>query len=281
MPIIQNPVYKSQLDNENNPTGSCNVTSITMGFCTGGIPTSTNNRQTEDLLYEYLTDQGYSRYAPYDLARGSNEFRQAYYPNHNVWVELDVNASWSKVKAHLNRNRPVIVHGYFTTFGHIVCIVGYDEQGNWIVNDPYGEWNSWGYDCNASGKQQVYSHNLMNETCGPDGTLWAHFIDWETPQPNPYLSIPNDYRGQAGGLKLQEIYVQNLTLEISEIKTYRNLTWQIQVRLTSLGIDVGKTDSTWGQNTEAGFKLFCQKVKAKELALNKAIAKQLIELKSL
>jgi hypothetical protein len=34
---------------------------------------------------------------------------------------------------------PVIVHGMFTSSGHVLVVIGYDEQGYW-VNDPAGSW---------------------------------------------------------------------------------------------------------------------------------------------
>ena len=279
--VIPNAAYKSQLDNANNPTGSCNVTSMIMAMCTGGLPrTIPNGKQTEDALYEFLIQQGYSRHAPYDLSRGANEFRKRFFPELEIWSELDVNARWSKIKTHLDKNRPVVIHGYFTGFGHIVCIVGYDGS-NWIVNDPYGEWNSWGYNCNVSGEQLKYSHNLMEGVCGPDGTMWAHFIDWKTAEPNPFIQIPGRYRGNQGGLKLQQIYVENLSLEINQIGQYASWTWQIQVRLNSLKLDAGVTDSIWGPKTESAFKLFCERIKAGTTALNKTVAEKLIELQSL
>ncbi len=35
----------------------------------------------------------------------------------------------------------VIVHGYFTVYGHVPVVNGIDSDGNYIVNDPAGRWS--------------------------------------------------------------------------------------------------------------------------------------------
>jgi len=43
------------------------------------------------------------------------------------------------------------------------------------VNDPWGEWFSWGYQ-NSTGENLHYSYNLMNRVSyGASKTTWAHF----------------------------------------------------------------------------------------------------------
>ncbi len=44
------------------------------------------------------------------------------------------------VHALLDRGLPVIVHGYFTGFGHVMVVLGHDAGGYW-VNDPAGTWD--------------------------------------------------------------------------------------------------------------------------------------------
>ncbi len=74
-----------------------------------------------------------------------------------------------------------MIHGYFTDFGHIVVLAGYDEHG-FLVHDPYGEWYSWGYDPNdgtefdTKGKYIHYSYGLIQRLCLPDHNLWLHLI---------------------------------------------------------------------------------------------------------
>lgn len=164
---ISNFPYKYQLDNWLNPTGACNVTSIAMCLEYFGVPRRTAYSQFEDELYEYALSMGYSRHNPYDLARIVKDYgAQDYFTEYAIIEDvLDWVAS----------GKPAVIHGYFTSFGHIVVVVGYDEYGL-IVHDPYGEWFSTGYRTDLSGAYLYYSYNLIRRVCIPDGNFWVHFI---------------------------------------------------------------------------------------------------------
>ena len=49
------------------------------------------------------------------------------------------NASPEELKAALKSGYIAIVHGYFTGFGHVLVVRGY-EDGRYYVNDPAGKW---------------------------------------------------------------------------------------------------------------------------------------------
>jgi len=164
--INLNIPYFSQLDNTLNPYGSCNVTSIAMCLYFLGIR-GNGNGQLEDQLYRQMESMGLSRHSPYDLAQLVRQFRKK--------DNFNPAATWQSVKDWLMQKKPIVVHGYFTNFGHIIVIRGFNEKG-FIVNDPYGEFWKDGYDNNASGAGLTYSYDLMKERCGIDGDLWIHFI---------------------------------------------------------------------------------------------------------
>lgn len=160
--------YLSQLDNVNNPHGSCNVTSLAMCMAYLGHPfLNSSGRQLEDELYCYCSNKGLSRHSPTDLAK----VVQAY----GYKDDFQPDAKWGDVKRWLAAGKPIVVHGWFSRSGHIIVIKGYNDKG-WIVNDPYGEWYEWGYDTSVSGKNLTYSYGLMREICGSDGDLWIHYI---------------------------------------------------------------------------------------------------------
>merc|ERR1719293_550302 len=48
-------------------------------------------------------------------------------------------ATLSQMKGYLNQGKPVPIHGYFTGYGHVVLVVGYNS-GGYYVNDPAGQW---------------------------------------------------------------------------------------------------------------------------------------------
>lgn len=165
--------YKSQRDNELNPDGSCNVTSLAMCLTFLRAQRKTDVGQFEDELYEYADNNGLSRHNPHDLAR----IVEAY----GCRDEFRTDGTIDQAKAWLASGKPAVIHGYFTDFGHIVTLVGYDDSG-FLVHDPYGEWNSWGYDRNdpdgdnTKGKYIHYSYDMIRRLCIPDGSFWIHFI---------------------------------------------------------------------------------------------------------
>jgi len=48
-------------------------------------------------------------------------------------------STFTMVKAALDRGHPVVLDTRLTSAGHIILVRGYDDQGNMIVNDPYGD----------------------------------------------------------------------------------------------------------------------------------------------
>lgn len=171
---------QSQLDNRLNPYGSCNVTSVAMVLQFFGFK-GTGDGQLEDQLYQWMQVRGLSRHSPQDLAYLIETYtKDTHKPLKDRLVTHwggNGKQSWEAVKKHLNAGFPVICHGYFTRFGHIVVIRGYNDKG-FVINDPYGEWFTNGYDTSASGCNLTYSYGLMDRLCRTeDGQNWLHFIE--------------------------------------------------------------------------------------------------------
>lgn len=170
--------YKSQLDNLEHPTGTCNVTCLAMcmEFVKPAIKPA-DGTQLEDKLYRYTINNRLSRHSPYDLAKVVEA--------HGVRDRFDKDATIKKVQAWLSQGKPIVTHGYFTSFGHIIVLAGYDDKG-FIVHDPNGEWFASGYDRNVpsgnneKGKFKHYSYKLIKDKCieegNPEGRFWVHFI---------------------------------------------------------------------------------------------------------
>lgn len=153
--------YLSQHQNSHNPGGSCNVTCIAMVLQFYGT------HVLPDVLYQWLIRKNLSRHSGYDLA---------YCFNNHTTLAVDrftQSGSLAGIRANLDKGHPVIIHGYFTTFGHIIVVTGYDKHGFW-VNDPNGEWFSTGYRTDLSGEGLHYSNKLIYDTCAYDGNLWQH-----------------------------------------------------------------------------------------------------------
>lgn len=159
--------YRSQMDNFYNPTGSCNVTSIAMCLDFLRIPRRKKTGQFEDELYEYAIAKGYSRWEPLDLAKIVKDYGAQDYFTESATIQ--------DVRDWVASGNPAVIHGYFTSFGHILVVVGYDSSG-FFVHDPYGEWFAEGYDTSVSGSYLYYSERLIRNVCIPDGNFWVHFI---------------------------------------------------------------------------------------------------------
>ncbi|HEY9752453.1 MAG TPA: C39 family peptidase [Coleofasciculaceae cyanobacterium] len=175
--------YLSQRDNVRNPGGSCNVTSIAMCLRWAGYDQPVSG-QLEDVLYNYAIDNGLSRHDGYDLATLFNSFAQKARLTYRD--DFTTRASMGQIKRQLTNGFPVVIHGYFTRSGHIIVATGFDDDaydgaGALVVNDPWGEWHSWGYDTsiNVSGKGLLYSYGMIERLCtdpGKPSSIWAHIF---------------------------------------------------------------------------------------------------------
>ncbi|BAY59363.1 hypothetical protein NIES2135_62400 (plasmid) [Leptolyngbya boryana NIES-2135] len=165
-----NVLYKSQIDNELNPMGACNVTCYAMAMVYWQRKGQSDSFvQLEDELYQYMEDHNLSRHEPLDLIKLGEAYR--------LKVDYTSRGSLYDIRKAIAEGKPCIVHGYFTSFGHIIVIRGYDETGFW-VNDPYGEWTESGYRNDLSGENLHYSNELIQSKCSPEGEdfIWLHRI---------------------------------------------------------------------------------------------------------
>lgn len=176
--------YHTQLNNINNPYGACNVTSVAMVLNYLAKKRNKNIRknkysnwnQLEDELYMVMLDHNWSRHTPEGLASLA-KFYGFKNTTSNRYSNIEEVEDWL-----LNKESPVIIHGYFTSFGHIIVVTGFDQihgqKGFW-VHDPYGEWLPLhNYDNNKSGAGLFYPYKDIRPACLPDGFLWAVFIDY-------------------------------------------------------------------------------------------------------
>ena len=159
--------YFSQLDNKNNPYGSCNVTAIAMCLAYFGKKSNIPQEQLEDELYRYMERKGLDRHLPEDLATLVSAY--------GLRDDFRRDGTIEQAQIHLRSGNPCAIHGYFTQYGHIATLVGCDDTG-FLVHDPYGEYWESGYDRNVSGAYLHYSYGMIERLCMPDGGLWLHRI---------------------------------------------------------------------------------------------------------
>lgn len=167
---VLNVPYLWQLDNEYNPRGACNVTSLAMCLKFLEKPRKLGYekiKQFEDELYQYMENSNLSRHSPTHLALVAGHY--------GARDDFTFRGSIDRCQAHIMSGNPCIIHGWFTPFGHIIVVIGFDEKGL-IVHDPYGEWFEFGYRTDLSGANLHYSYDLIRRTCMDDGDFWVHYI---------------------------------------------------------------------------------------------------------
>jgi uncharacterized protein YvpB len=152
--------YYYQYDNSYEPSATCGITSAAMllGWWDGGAP-------SPDALYvEYGKSQGQS---PSGLA-------QLY-----EWEGLNARSTTTgtrdEIRSHLDAGRPVVVHGWWTSAGHITVIVGYDDT-DWIVHDPAGDWEVC-YNCGEGEAVHYAVDGAWDQEMSVDGDLWYSVAD--------------------------------------------------------------------------------------------------------
>jgi hypothetical protein len=59
-----------------------------------------------------------------------------------------VAVTWDGIVAALKRGHPVLLGNRLTSEGHILVVIGYTDDGNLVVNDPYGNKFAAGYGSN-------------------------------------------------------------------------------------------------------------------------------------
>lgn len=119
----------------------------------------------EEELYQYARESGYPPNSPDSLVKIVREYGKTDRFSHYATIE--------QLEDHLDGGFPVALHGYFTPSGHIVVLVGY-EQDDFFVHDPYGEWFQTGYRADLPGAFQRHSYEFIREICGEE--LWVHLI---------------------------------------------------------------------------------------------------------
>lgn len=171
--VLSDFPYFTQLDNEHNPSGSCNVTSIAMCIWYLGIRGDGSYPQLEDQLYQRCINNEWSRHSPDDLKKLAES-----YPN--IKDDLTKSGTLTDIRDAIDQGIPCVIHGYFSRSGHIIVVKGYDDQG-FIVNDPYGTYYKEGYNTSESGEGVHYSNELIARVCSPESEdnpqdIWLHRI---------------------------------------------------------------------------------------------------------
>ncbi len=122
--------YFYQYANARAPYATCQNTSIAMVLAQYGW-----RGRPDDITAEFGRSRAQS---PAGLASVFNTLASR--AGLAARLEPTVSGTLAGLRAELDAGAPVIVHGYLTSFGHVVVVTGYDRHG-YYVNDPAGRWN--------------------------------------------------------------------------------------------------------------------------------------------
>jgi len=174
---IPNVPYFYQYHNSINPGGSCQNTSMAMVLKYNG---ATN--ETPDAI---STVHGTS------LAQSVSGFNQVcnsriQHYGLNASCVSTSSGSFGAMQTLLSQGKPVVIHGYFTSYGHVIVVLSYTGT-HYVCHDPAGQWNQQyqgSYSGGATSGQFIYYAKSAFETAtGPDNTLWYHYINNNNPPP--------------------------------------------------------------------------------------------------
>lgn len=153
--VLLDVPYFDQYNNDHEPGSTCGITSGAM-LIDAWHPDSV----TPDSLY--LTYGKAAGQSPAGLA--------AIDEAEGLEAEWTTTGTRAEIRAHLDAGRPVVAHGWWTSAGHVVVIIGYSDT-DWIVNDPAGDW----YTCYGCGGGEAVRYPLggsWDEAMSTDGDLW-------------------------------------------------------------------------------------------------------------
>lgn len=226
---VPNVPYFYQYSNSINPGGSCQNTSMAMLLkyygATGITPDIISN--------DYGTSQA-------QTVSGFNTVCNAEAQSYGLTGSCvsTSTGTFSALQNLLSQGKPVVVHGYFTAYGHVMVILSYTGT-EYICNDPAGEWSQQyqygGYSgTNATeGIQIHYAASAFEDAIGPSGDIWYHYFNGTSP------ANPANLTATPLACPLNEIGFSwtnsgtNWHIDISTNSSFTNYWWKYVSNLTT------------------------------------------------
>lgn len=122
--------YFYQYDNSLYPGSSCQNTSVAMVLAHLGW-----SGRPDDITREWGKDYAQS---PDGLNRMFNTIANEHWLAGALWTTTS--GALEEFRSAARDGNVIIVHGYFTGYGHVLVVTGFDGE-YYTVNDPAGEWS--------------------------------------------------------------------------------------------------------------------------------------------
>lgn len=127
--LIANVPYFFQYNNVYEPGATCANTTMAMLLKYYGA------NYTPDQIYQEFRKQSQDEFK-FDTIFNRLAARAGIKQRLRVHMET---GSVAEMEAELNKQRPVVIHGKFTSSGHVMLLIGNDGT-NYTMNDPAGVW---------------------------------------------------------------------------------------------------------------------------------------------
>ena len=165
---VKNIPYYSQYDNKNFGWATCQNTSIAMV-----LSYYENNIHPDTIYNDWGKDFAQS-------PSGLNRVYNSYANSSNI--STFTNSTPENLRDFLNKGFTAIVHGYFTSYGHVLVVKSFDGE-YYHVNDPAGVWQGCfkcGYNGSYNGVTKYPKNSFENAVFTSDGYSylpgWIHII---------------------------------------------------------------------------------------------------------
>tara|TARA_A200000159_G_C7334579_1_gene344519 strand:+ start:3099 stop:3947 length:849 start_codon:yes stop_codon:yes gene_type:complete len=168
--------YFFQYSNRLYPGSSCQNTSVAMVLAHlgwNGVPDNITSSWGKDYAQ-----------SPHNLSNMFNTIARA--EGFSGRLVTDTNGSLDTFRNLASRGKVLIVHGYFTGYGHVLVVTGFDGA-DYTVNDPAGVWRGtfkggYGWSNSFDGHGARYPKHSFESAIGTsDGSsvlpLWYHKLD--------------------------------------------------------------------------------------------------------
>jgi hypothetical protein len=181
-----------------------------------GIGSLGSERLTDfQAVYDTVLAQACGDTWCYDSGAGRNYLLSLGYQVGNVGFGIDY------INAELAAGRPVIASTTFTAGGHVILIKGRTPEGDYVVNDPAGDWAApGGYGADNCGGDLVYTEGDVRDhargrhalgipsTPGADPRVLGVTGHFPGPGPRPYDLWLEDPTGRRTGWQSEQAVVQ-------------------------------------------------------------------------
>jgi hypothetical protein len=175
--VVKDMPYFYQYDNAQNPSGSCQNTCVAMVlkyFAQQEGKPNASDITPDAISKAWGTSKAQSVAGMEDLFN-----KEAAARGLSVREKGTETTPLADFREAAKLAKPIIVHGYFTNYGHIMVVLGFDGTF-YTCNDPAGKWSqqykNGGYNTknNTEGIYIKYSKKAFEDAISPDGMVWMH-----------------------------------------------------------------------------------------------------------